>query len=254
MDPATQRTLAAHTRAFYREHAEAFSRTRDHPWPGWRRVVDRLPAAGALRVLDAGCGNGRFATFLASHPLALRRPLACTGIDACEALLDVARARALPGSRWLAHDLEHDPLPEGPFDLIVAFGLLHHIAGFERRRALIASLAEPLAPGGRLALAFWRFAEHGRFDRRRLDWSRLGGIDPAALEPGDHLLAWGDAGAARYCHASDDDEVEALLARLPLTRYDDFTADGRDGALNRYVVLERPAPPAGPARTGAPRA
>ena len=47
--------------------------------------------------------------------------------------------------------------------------------------------------------------------------------------------------------------ISLLLAPLALERCDDFTADGRDGALNRHVVLERPAE-TGTVRPGAPRA
>jgi SAM-dependent methyltransferase len=143
----------------------------------------------------------------------------------------------------VAADLSVGPLdeslPRGPFDLVCSFGLLHHIPAFARRRALVECLAARVARGGRLALAFWRFAERERFTRRRVDWATAPEIDESQLEPGDHLLAWGDAGASRYCHASDDAEIEALLAAVPLTRCDDFEADGREGTLNRYLVLGR---------------
>ena len=239
MDPATQQTLAAHNRAFYQTHATAFSATRDHPWPGWQRVAEPLCETGQLRTLDAGCGNGRLGSYLAT--LRAPAPLHYTGIDACAPLLADARRRC-PDAVLHRADLVEDPLeqalPAGPFDLVCAFGLLHHIPGFSRRRALIEALASRVDRGGRLALAFWRFAERPRFAHRTPDWSLLPAIDPAALEPGDHLVAWGSEGAARYCHASDDGEIERLVANVLLRRRDDFEADGREGDLNRYVVFE----------------
>jgi len=256
MNAATQRALAEHTRSFYTAHAEAFSATRDHPWSGWRRVVEALPASERRRVLDAGCGNARLAGYLASA--APSAALDYTGIDSCPALLATARSRIGSGAdgdmgsdgglqaQLLESDLSGDELadrlPDGPFDLVCAFGLLHHIPGFERRRELIRQLAGRLATDGRLALAFWRFGERDRFRRRRLDWSVAPAIDRAQLEPGDHLLAWGDRDAARYCHACDDAEIDALLAELPLRVLDDFEADGKSGDLNRYLVLVRETP------------
>ena len=238
MDRATQRALAAHNRSFYRAHAGAFSATRDHPWPGWERVARALPATGPLRALDAGCGNGRLGAVLRDS--LAPRPFVYPGIDACEALLQVARERC-PGATLMQSDLVEQPLdralPPGPFDLVCAFGLLHHIPGFTRRRALIEALAERVAPGGLLALAFWRFGDHPRFDRRRQDWRQLTDVDPGELEPGDHLMAWGSEGAGRYCHASDSREIAALVARLPLEACDEFKADGREGDLNRYLVF-----------------
>ena len=235
MDTATQRALLEHTRRFYDDHADAFSRTREHPWPGWSRALAQ-PAPGA-RVLDVGCGNGRLAATLTREAAGI----AVTGVDSCPALIDHARARRIPGADWIVADVLSDPdaaLPPGPFDRVCAFGLLHHVPGLALRRALIAALARRVAPGGRLAVSFWRFAERARFAHRRLDWAALPGIDPDCLEPGDHLLGWGSEGDARYCHASDDREVDALLAGLPLVRVDDFDADGREGDLNHYVVLE----------------
>jgi len=240
MDTATQRALAAHTRQFYEEHAADFSATREREWPGWRHVIADWQPAGRPRVLDVGCGNGRFAAYLGRDR---EQPIGYTGVDVCRPLLEAARQRCPPDAKLLRADLStgslDDRLPEGSFDLVCAFGLLHHIPGFAHRRALVEALAERVTCGGRLALAFWRFAERERFARRCIDWAAAPGIDPTQLEPGDHLLAWGDAGAARYCHASDDAEIEALLARIGLARRDDFEADGRAGDWNRYIVLER---------------
>lgn len=240
MDAATQRALADHNRRFYAAHADDFSATRDHPWPGWERACLPPGCTPPARVLDVGCGNGRLGAWLARHG-----PIAYSGLDVCEALLDAARAALPAEARLLQRDL-CDPregatdaaLPDERFDLVCAFGLLHHVPGFAQRRRLVRALATRVAPGGRLALAFWRFAERERFERRRLDWQQFAAIDPDRLEPGDCLLAWGDGGASRYCHAADDREIEQLLEGHPLARRDDFVADGREGDLNRYVVLE----------------
>jgi SAM-dependent methyltransferase len=240
MDRATQRALATHNREFYQAHAAHFSATREHPWPGWQRIADGLSHPGSLDVLDVGCGNGRLGAYLQSARTPA--PLRYTGVDGCAPLLADARKR-LPDAVLREADLVQDPLdqalPRGPFDLVCAFGVLHHVPGFNRRRALVEALAERVEPNGWLALAFWRFAERPRFTHRTRDWSLLPAIDPGALEPGDHLLGWGQAGAVRYCHASDDREIDALVERLGLPLRDDFEADGREGDLNRYLVFGR---------------
>ena len=66
MNPSTARALNRINRRFYAEIADAFSATRRDPWPGWKRAVDKLqPTSGrGPRVLDLGCGNGRFASYL----------------------------------------------------------------------------------------------------------------------------------------------------------------------------------------------
>jgi SAM-dependent methyltransferase len=294
MNRQTQQALGAINRRFYEAHAEPFSNTRDHAWPGWERAwkaqptgveragqaqptsveragnaqptdVERAkegqptaaerveqaqPASSELRLLDVGCGNARFGRFVAGRCPGLHY----TGVDSSGPLLEHARS-ALGATRHclLRADLVSEgpaaALPSGPFDWIAVFGVLHHLPGFALRRQLVAALAQRLAPGGVLALAAWRFAGRSRFARRSLSWETFcrgesAPIDLAELEPGDHLLRWGDSGelrAVRYCHETSDDELDRLTTALGLEAVDRFLSDGREGDLNRYVVLRRPA-------------
>ena len=65
------------------------------------------------------------------------------------------------------------------------------------------------------------------------------GLPP--LDAGDRLLGWRDEpGAYRYCHSFTDGEIDALAASVghAVTEVARFRADGRDGALNSYLVLQ----------------
>jgi SAM-dependent methyltransferase len=238
MDEETTRALNELNLAFYRERAEEFSRTREHPWPGWERLLPLLPAE-PLRVLDIGCGNGRFGRFLET-----RRPGGrYVGVDASEPLLEKARDHlpvSLDASLHRADFVSEAPdaaLPPGPFSLVVLFGVLHGVPGASRRRALVAAAAQRLARGGILALAAWRFAELEDLRRRIVPWSGRSSIDTAQLEPGDHLLAWGGIEALRYAHALDEHELAALTGGLGLIDVASFVDDGRGRERNRYAIL-----------------
>ena len=62
-------------------------------------------------------------------------------------------------------------------------------------------------------------------------------IETAQLEPGDHLLPWGDEGIAhRYCHFTSEDDTRELLEGLLFEIVDSYAADGREGNLNRYFI------------------
>ena len=120
---------------------------------------------------------------------------------------------------------------------------MHHIPGRTRRLALVRALARRLAPGGVLAIAVWHFTGRERFERRRVpfrDLPRYGFslVDEDDLEPGDALLRWGES-HVRYCHQIAADEIaaweDALPSVEPLARY---RADGREGDLNEYLLLE----------------
>lgn len=247
MDDETARALQQLNGAFYRDCAASFSRTRTRPWRGWERWLRWLPArpgGAALRVLDVGCGNARLARFLAEKPCAIDY----TGLDASEPMLALARDRLPEGGAARLQLVDfvatapEQALPDASFDLVALFGVLHGIPGRERRLALVRAAARRLSPGGLLALTTWRF-DGAALRHRIVPWeapaARALGIDPSRLEPGDHLVAWGDERQLRYAHAIDAAELDALAADtglVPLARYRD---DGRDGAANEYALFRR---------------
>lgn len=226
MNDETIETLIALNRRFYEQVAASFVDKRQRPWRGWRRLLP-LVSPGA-RMLDVACGHGRFVAFLeAERPDPGREVV---GVDTSPALLAEARAR-FPSMRLVERDVLRGPLDDlGAFDLVVCFGLLHHVPSAALRRRFVQRLAERVAPGGALVFALWRVDPTG--DKRR---PPLEGLD---LEPGDLFLGWGPhPDAVRYCHDVDDAEAEALVAATGLALTDDFRDDGT-GDRNRYLVLK----------------
>lgn len=261
MNRTTRQQLHALSLAFYEAHAEAFDASRvDLPWPGWEEVLRRLPDR-RVSVLDIGCGNGRFARYLREVAARSEAPspfeFDYLGTDANALLLEAARTRLGADHdgrcEWRLHDFlasrePGDDLPIGPFSLVALMGVLHHVPGRETRRELLRSAAKRVARGGLLVFTTWQFAEHARFDRRRVEWSSLGPvlgqpIDLSLLEPGDQLLRFGDDPAAppRYCHQVSDEEFESWATDLDLDLewVSVFRADGAQGNLNRYGILKR---------------
>ena len=122
------------------------------------------------------------------------------------------------------------------------FGVVHHIPGREHRAALLTRFARHLAPGGMIAYTVWRFDRFERFTQKLVPWDEflasghsleLDKLD--GLEPGDHIMTWGDSEPAyRYCHAMTDEEAETLERSLPLESLPSFSGDDD---LNGYYVL-----------------
>lgn len=259
MNASTSERLNAVNREFYASHASAFDASRNHPWPGWRRALgwaNGKAIRGSLEVLDVGCGNGRFAAFLLdgtrnspNDPLAVTY----TGVDQSPELLSIAsegRAdKETAGLKWIESDVlagkPGSALPPGPFDLVVAFGLLHHVPGIDQRKQLVAALGERTGPGGHLIFTVWQFGRTKRFEGHVIPWEKYNAesehpIATDELEDGDYLLSFGEtANPPRYCHHCDDSEFADLVAATGLRLVDDFEADGRSGDLNRYAVLQR---------------
>jgi len=98
-------------------------------------------ASGSL-WLDAGCGAGSYARFIASSG---RRVIA---LD--YSLPSLIKARQRPEGRdllWLAGDVTALPLMSGAFDGAVCFGVLQSLSG---PRGAIAELSRVVHPGGQV--------------------------------------------------------------------------------------------------------
>lgn len=118
--------------------------------PNYERLQDETVAAtgmDAKRVLELGTGTGQTARrVLERHPSAV-----LVGLDASSEMLEHARA-LLPADRAeLRVAYLQDPLPRGPFDVVVSALAVHHLDG-AGKADLFRRIAGQLAAGGRLVL------------------------------------------------------------------------------------------------------
>jgi tRNA (cmo5U34)-methyltransferase len=97
-------------------------------------------------ILELGIGTGETAKrVLAAHPDAR-----LTAIDSSEKMIERAR-RVVPQVDLRLARLE-DPLPDGPFDLVVSALAVHHLDG-PGKQDLFRRVAGVLTPGGTFVLA-----------------------------------------------------------------------------------------------------
>ena len=132
-DPATYADLM-------REEVPAYGRLQQ----AVGRATAGLPVSS---VLDLGTGTGEtLAAVLEHHPGAT-----AVGVDENEAMLAAARQRLTRAALDLRVADLTDPLPPGPFDLVVSALAIHHLEGPDKA-GLFGRLAEVLRPGGRFVL------------------------------------------------------------------------------------------------------
>jgi SAM-dependent methyltransferase len=104
-------------------------------------IISLLPPVRGLRVLDAGCGSGQLAAWLAGQGADV------TGIDAAPAMVRLAAAR-VPGGTFAVADLTAPlALADGAFDLVVSSLVLHYLRDWV---APLRELRRVLRPGGAL--------------------------------------------------------------------------------------------------------
>ncbi len=234
MDDHTIRRLNEINRQFYAQTAPHFNQTRNAAWAGWQKLLPHIDLAEPLRVLDVGCGNGRFGLFLAEHFAEIHY----TGLDNSPELLQFAQEALsdnISNLNLQEHDIIQQDLPPDEFDLVVLFGVIHHVPGDANRQKFIQNLAEKVAPQGYLVYASWRFYEQPRFKNRITAWS-----DDIQVEENDYLLDWRSGTTAlRYCHYVDDAEQTMLNQATGLAEITTYRADGKTQDLNCYSVLRR---------------
>lgn len=201
----------------------------------WTEVAERTleTLAGTTRLVDVGCGTGRFAV-LAAERLGAR----VWGVDPSPEMLAEARARAPRGVGWKEGVAERLPFKAAWFDGLHMHLVLHVLTDVD---AALAESARVLAAGGRFAAVTFELEHFERFyllpyfpslaavDRARFPdpedlGERLAGAGFASvkretihqqvkLEPGEVV----ERVRGRYIstlHVLDEDEYRSGLERL----------------------------------------
>ncbi|PWU21125.1 MAG: hypothetical protein C5B48_11650 [Candidatus Rokuibacteriota bacterium] len=183
------------------------------------------------RVLDVGCGTGRFAEVLAT-----RFGARVFGVDSEPEMLAVARARAVRGATFKQGRAEHLPFKDGWFeratmvlvchlvDRVAAFRELRRVLGAEGRLA-VASFDPAYFPRYYLNEFFPSLLEIDleRFPRAELLEAELNGADFAAVRV-ERFVRETTVGRAqvlariRARHISTFDLIDEQEYRLGLAR------------------------------------
>jgi SAM-dependent methyltransferase len=123
-------------------------------------LADVVADGPGRRVLDVGCGTG-------ATTLAAARRLGgegeAVGVDVSEAMIDVARARALQAglaARFVAADAQEHPFEPAAYDTFISrFGVMF----FPDPVRAFANLRGAAQEGARLAAVVWRSPEDNPF-------------------------------------------------------------------------------------------
>lgn len=107
-----------------------------------------LSTLTGLKILDAGCGGGRYCKVAAAAGGLV------TGADHTSAVDKASElCAALPQVRLVQADLKHLPFPPASFDFVFSIGVMHHDRD---TRAVFDAVSKMVRPGGRLSVWLYR--------------------------------------------------------------------------------------------------
>ncbi len=254
------KTLNQLNHDFYSQISEDFNASRNFSWQGWEEITKHLLKKQNLKVLDIACGNGRFVEFLEKK---LPNNFVYLGLDNSNELLKIAQNK-FPKQRFEFFDLIKNYLTnkkiifntQEKFDLIVSFGLSHHLPSTRLREEFLQSLKSKLNRNGLIVISNWQFAkEQNRFQKNTLNWKKII-QNPKInlwqkikllflllnLEKNDFLLDWRKGDGAeqvfRYCHHISEKEMLKIIKKNKLLVVNKFFADGKSTKLNQYFLLK----------------
>ena len=141
--------------SFYDTVATHFSHTRHSPWPRVEAYVRSLRAG--CRVLDVGCGNGKY--------MGVNPSLRMVGCDISERLVAICRQKGFDAE---VGDCQQLRWQAGEFDCIICVALMHHLSSEERRLQALREILRVLRVGGELMVTAWAQEQEGD-SRRRFD-------------------------------------------------------------------------------------
>ncbi|MGD9509503.1 MAG: class I SAM-dependent methyltransferase [Geminicoccaceae bacterium] len=198
-------------------------------------LVEGLIGGERRRVLDFGCGSGRYAV-----PLAVHTPASLVGYDPCTTALSLLRQRAeragaeariqtVSGS---LEDLRRDTTAD-PFDLaLILFGVLGHIRHRSERIRHLHAVRSLLKSDGRLVVSVPNALRRFRREQEA-PWT-----DQGAREPGDILYErkLGRERVRLFYHLYRPGELEAELTEAgfePLSMR-------AESVLPEWLIARRP--------------
>ncbi len=128
----------------YRQWSKTYDEPRNNLFDLDESVVHEiLDAQPPGLTLDAACGTGRYAAYLAA------RGHRVIGVDGSQEMLLRARGR-VPQARFVLGDLHGLPLPDDAVDVVVCALALAHVPALE---PVMGEFARVLRPGGHLVLS-----------------------------------------------------------------------------------------------------
>ncbi len=210
--------------------AKDFSRTRKEPWPEIKFLFqDYLSPKN--KVLDLGCGNGRYFSFFQESRVEY------LGIDNCEALIGIAKKK-YPQAQFQIGSALSLPFSSNSFNNIYSIAVLHQVPSNLLRIQFLKEVKRTLKPNGTIILTVWKLHRfRDLFRLIRPTFLKLVGL--SRVEWRDAFIPWGKK-TKRYYHYFSKPELERLVLKAGLRiKKSGIVKNKRGNRQNIYIVAEK---------------
>lgn len=255
MNTNTVKQIISLNKEFYKKTNEgrSFSSTRQSSWVGWERlasVIKDNKKSHIYSVLDIGCGNGRFYNELIRNKNwkdLLEADFRYLGVDSDKEMLKEGSGKyekAVFVESDVISNFESEVFVDKIYDLVVSFGVSHHIPFEELRMDWFSNLADLVKEDGILCITTWQFLKSKQFSyaKKEINNGKYL-IKEEDIGVNDYFLGWNNEKELyRYCHYYDDNEIEKIMSLLNekgLSLVETFFEDGKDRTLNKYLIFKR---------------
>jgi len=130
--------------------ASAWAEVEDRQLPTYEEAIHRVGIGAGMRVLDVGCGTGRFLQAAADVGAD------AWGLDASEELLEIARDR-VPAADLSLGDMQALPYAEDTFDVVTGFNSFFFASDLE---SALREAGRVARSGAAVVIQVWGRPEH----------------------------------------------------------------------------------------------
>jgi len=198
----------------WNEIAGEFDLTRKTNWPELEGLASH--ANPGMKILDLGCGNGRFFVLLKT------KSIDYTGIDNSKELISLAKkkhknleSQNLDGrassQNFLVGDALSLPFEDNSFDLVYSIAVLHVIPSKRLRLEFLKEVERVLKKDGKIVLTIWNLWQR-RYLSLIVKHSLLKIVGKSKLDFGDLYISWQNK-HQRYHHAITKKGLKTLFKK-----------------------------------------
>jgi tRNA (uracil-5-)-methyltransferase TRM9 len=226
--------LLQKTKEDYNRAAEVFSRQRPVSWPEMRFLFDDYLSAGD-RMLDLGCGNGRF------FEIVREKRIDYYGVDPSEKLIGLAKEKYPEGKFQVADGLNL-PFSDNYFDKVYCIAVLHHIPSNQGRCQFVSEARRVLKKDGLFIATCWNLWSSWKKTNQILKSALLKILGRSKMDFKDILQPFSGIKDC-YFHCFTKKELEKLVKKAGFKIKQSgeiIVSQEKRPNSNLYIIAEKP--------------